>query len=107
MYDEFMKKKELEPLITQNDVEVFVCKKGCYNKAKKRLSSKSSYYNWKNDSPRGEDDLVGSLEGILMKWMMEEGNYRKYHGYKHGGKSKNQYHKELSTLMNESNVLVK
>jgi hypothetical protein len=61
---------------------------------------------WRTDSAKGEDDISGSSEGILLHWLLAEGNYVRYRGHKNGGTSKAKFHKELAETMNAKKVKV-
>ena len=91
--------------MNQSGEPIVFCKKSCYQRwladkkrAAKEASKAAKQPSKKRKVPWEED---GTME-ILMEWLTTEGNYAEYCGANgNKGKTKTQYHKELSLLIKE------
>ena len=90
---------------TDSGEPIVFCKKACYQRwlaAKKRVAkeaAKAAKQPTKKRKVPWEED--GTME-MLLDWLTTEGNYAEYCGANgNKGKTKTQYHKELSLLIKE------
>jgi hypothetical protein len=60
---------------------------------------------WNRDGPKGPSDPINS-ESILMKWLLEEGNFNKYCECK-GGMTKKKFAEQIVILIKEAGILSK
>lgn len=88
----------IDPVTTK---QLFVCSKTCYNKVNKDVVQTPNRLPWDKDGENGPADSVTSMS-ILLAWLLDEGNYRKFRGTDNNGTSKMQYGQVLSDRMKDA-----
>ena len=107
-YQRLLERYNVEPLVDPaNGETIIVCSKTCYNKVQKTIVQQpSNRIPWDKDGKDGPND-TNNLLRILLDWLLQEGNYRKFcGGTESKGMRKIDYGKSLSLRMRDAGCRV-
>jgi hypothetical protein len=105
-------KNQLDAFENKDGSTVVVCSKRHYNSCKKAITDlekkqkKEPSNRWDQDGPLGRDDPNHS-ESIVIGWLTDEGNYRKYRGSDNKGLRKTEFAEKIAKIINCTGVKIK
>jgi hypothetical protein len=105
-------KNQLAAFESKDGSTVVVCTKRHYNSCKKAITDlekkmlKEPSNRWDQDGPLGRDDPNHS-ESIVIGWLTEEGNYRRYRGSDNKGLRKTEFAEKIAIIINSSGMKIK